>query len=561
MKIEKVIVLAIKEVLKDIDMVASSLVLEHPAEEGNGDYASNVAMAVFKKSDGFGTPKELAEKIVERLKKNEKLTRVVERVWVAGPGFINFSLKRGWLIEEMKQMVEKGDDYGRGDWGKGKRVLIDYSSPNIAKRFSIGHLRSTIIGQALYNLYRFGGWEAIGDNHLGDWGTQFGMIMVAVLEKDLKVPKMSVDELEEEYVKFNARAKKEPSLRERAKEAFVRLEKGEKREREIWKQTVEMSIAEFDRIYDRLGIKIDYAYGESSYEELMPKVVEEFEKKGLVKKSRGAKIVETGHSAPAILTKSDGASTYFTRDLATIKFRRENPKLASDLYIYEVGAEQTLHFRQLFKAAEMVGWGKENDYVHVAHGLVSGKDGKKLSTRKGTALRLEDFLEAMVKKAKEMNPESAETVGIGAVKFFDLKHNPRSNYAFNPEKAVSMDGDTGPYLQYACVRAKRVREKGMKEKVGEVASNYWPESKKEETILRWLYRFGEVVEESAKNYSPNLLAEYLLELAKRFNSFYGKYRVLGSKEHFAFRFKMTVAVEQVLTNGLKLLGIEVPERM
>lgn len=568
MKEREVIEKAIKRVMDKLGL-KSDFLIEHPADEDHGDYATNVAMVGFEKAAEPASPRELAEKIKGELEKDEKLVEIIEmsRIEVKGPGFINFWLKKEWLVGEVDRVVDLKDEYGRGDWGEGKQMLIDYSAPNIAKRFSVGHLRSTIIGQALYNLYGFSGWKTVGDNHLGDWGTQFGMIVAVVIEKNLDVTLMTVEELEKEYVEYNERIKKDDGLRDKAREAFKRLERGEEREREIWKQTVEISKKEFDRIYEKLDIKIDYAFGESTYEELMKEVIKEAKEKGLARESEGALIVEFDDLPPAMLLKSNGTTTYFTRDMATIKFRENqvnDPKLKADLYIYEVGAEQGLHFKQVFKMAEKMGWGDESKFYHVAHGLVLGKDGKKLSTRKGTAVKLEDLLDEMVEKAGEINKESAEMVGIGAVKFFDLKHNPVSSYVYDEDQALSLNGDSGPYVQYACVRAKSVlRQMDEKKNTGEVEpkkESKGETGKEEMAILRSLYKFGEIVEMSAREYSPSILADYLLGLSKKFNGFYGSNQIKGSKEE-AFRLKLTEAVAVVLANGLKLLGVEIPEKM
>jgi len=535
---------AINQVLEELKLSSGGFVVEHPADESHGDYATNVAMTLS------GNPREVAEKIVLGLRKDEGLVDIVAEISVAGPGFINFRLKESWLIGEMKRV---DGDYGKGEWGRGKKILVEYSSPNIAKNFSVGHLRSTIIGQAIYNLYQFGGWEVIGDNHWGDWGTQFGMIIAAVEEQSLDVGKLSVEEIERVYVDFNKRAKEDEGLRDKAKAAFKRLENGEKEARNIWQQVKELSVREFDRIYELLGVKIDHAYGESDYEEVMPGVIEEAKKKGITRESEGAVIIEFEKMPPAMLVKSDGTTTYFTRDLATIKFR--GGKFGADRYVYEVGAEQSLHFQQVFAAAEKMGWGKKEDYVHVAHGLVLGEDGKKMSTRKGTGVKMEEWLKQSIEKAGKINKGSEKEVGIGAVKFFDLKHAPVTSYRFSWDEALRLDGDSGPYVQYALVRGKSVLEKG---KLGEFETSELNEE--ERALLRWLYQFAEVAERAAVNYAPNLLAEYLLELAKRFNGFYNKHQIVGSEVE-GFRLKMTGAVVTVLESGLGLLGVEISEKM
>jgi arginyl-tRNA synthetase len=524
--------------------------IEHPADESHGDYSSNVALRT-------GVD---AKELVEKLLKDKKLMQVVEKIEIKGPGFINFWLKREWLVKEMGRVVELGSDYGKGTWGKGKKMLVDYSAPNIAKQFSVGHLRSTIIGQAIYNLYRFSGWKCVGDNHLGDWGTQFGMIIAAVEKWDLDLSKMNVLEIEEVYVKYNRMARENEKYLEKAQQAFARLEKGDVKAKGIWQVAVDMSLKDFDRVYDLLGVKIDIANGESFYQDKMPEVIKEMKKKKVATEGEGGSlIVELPSLPPAMLVKSDGSSTYFTRDMATVKYRGENPNLACDLYVYEVGAEQSLHFRQVFAAAEKMGWGKKEDFVHVAHGLVLGNDGKKMSTRKGTAESMEDLLKKMIERAGKINKESAKQVGVGAVVFNDLKHSPQTSYKFDWEKALSMEGDSGPYVQYTCVRAKSVVSRSSLGKIED--GNAEPDFDDTElAVLRKIYLFGEVIERAAKEFAPNMVCEYLLELSKNFNGFYSNNQVIGS-DNEKFRLALTAAVAQVLENGLKLLQIEVPDKM
>jgi arginyl-tRNA synthetase len=550
MQIREIIKQSIEKGVKGLQGGTLKVGIEHPADEDHGDYSSNVALKTGVK----------AGELEKELLKDKDLMKVVEKIDIAGPGFVNFWLKKGWLVNEMAEVVKKAGDYGRGFWGKGKRMVIDYSAPNIAKQFSVGHLRSTIIGQAIYNLYKFSGWKCVGDNHLGDWGTQFGMIIAAVEKWDLDLSKMKVDEIEKIYVKYNRLVKEDEKYLEKAQEAFARLEKGERKAKRIWELAVEMSLKDFDRIYNLLGVSIDIANGESFYKDMIPEIVKEMkEKKVAVVGEGGALIVELPDLPPAMLVKSNGSSTYFTRDMATIKHRNETPNLASDLYVYEVGAEQSLPFKQLFLTAEKMGWGKKEKFVHLAHGLVLGNDGKKMSTRKGTTESMESLLNQMIERAASINEQSAKKVGVGAVIFNDLKHSPQTSYKFDWEKALSMEGDSGPYVQYTAVRAKSVLSRST---LGEIEDDFSKVklSDEELKVLRKLYRFEEVVERATKEFSPNLLCEYLLELSRSFNGFYGNNQVIGSKNE-EFRLSLTTAVAQVLENGLKLLNVEVPEEM
>jgi arginyl-tRNA synthetase len=553
-------VIVIRESVEDVvrsifDGEVCDFLIERPSDESHGDFATNVALVMFKKGK-FKSPRELAEKIKSQFLKNKEVSDLFEKVEVAGPGFINFYFKQSYFLERMNR-VDK--NFGKDDWGKGKRILVDYSSPNIAKDFSVGHLRSTIIGQAIRNLYEFCGFTTVGDNHLGDWGTQFGMIIAAVEEAGLDIEKMSVSEMEELYVKFNQRVKEDEGLREKAKEAFVRLEKGDSKALMIWKKSIDSSMKEFDKIYDLLGVKIEHSYGEGFYVDLWGEIIENAKKLGLAKRSEGALVMDLSDDLPpGMFLKSDGGTTYFTRDLATIKFRQDNPALKSDLYVYEVGEEQTLHFKQVFVAAEKLGFCNRDSLVHVAHGLVLGDDGKKMSTRKGTGMKMGDLLEKAIEKAGKINRSSAEIVGVGAVKYFDLKHSPQTTYKFKMEDALSLDGNSGPYLQYALVRIKSVLSKV--DKIESTSRSDLEVCVEEMNVLRCLDRFPETVMEAAKGFAPNLICNYLFELAQRFNAFYNKYRILEG-ENREFKLRLTLAVKQVLSNGLELLGIEVPEKM
>jgi arginyl-tRNA synthetase len=524
--------------------------LEIPENKSFGDYSSNIALKMEK------NPRQEAEKIIAKLKKDKEVMKLVEKIELAGPGFINFWIKKEKLVEELKKINQKKEDYGSSDEGKGKTMVIDYSSPNIAKRFGIGHLRSTVIGQALYNLYKTQGYKVIGDNHLGDWGTQFGVLLYQITSKGLNPDKLTIEELEKLYVDFHQEEKKDPSLHKKAKEWFKRLEEGNKEAREIWKKLVDISLTEFDRIYQMLGIKLDYAYGESFYEEYMPQVIRELREKKISKKSEGAEIIEFKDMPPAMIIKSDGTTTYFTRDLATIKFRigSWNP----DLFIYEVGNDQTLHFRQVFAAAKLLSWSEGKRFVHVNHGLIRFEHGK-MSTRRGQTVKLEEILNEAIERAKKLgseNEETAKKVGIGAVVYFDLSHHPTTDIIFNWERMFVLEGNSGPYLQYTIARTNSVLEK-VKEKENNKTNQL---NSEEESVLRTLIHYPEVIKQAAENFSPNLLANYLFDLAQKYNNFYNNHRILES-DNVEFRINLTSATGQILKNGLKILNIPAPEKM
>ncbi len=534
--------------------------LEFPENEQFGDYSTNVAMVLAKKEGK--NPRELADKIVSQI--SQSTNQPFDRVEVAGSGFINFWLKKDILVDNLMQIEKENEKYGKSDSGKGKTVVIDYSSPNIAKPFGIGHLRSTIIGQALYNLYSSTGHQVIGDNHLGDWGTQFGKLLYMLQDlSEKEIEKLNIEDLEKLYVEFHKRVEDDPEIEDAAREWFKKLEEGDTRAKNLWKYCVDISLAEFNRIYNLLGVKIDFAFGESYYESEMRQMMEEKAlKKHLVKGEDGALIInlsKAGISTPLMFLKSDGATTYATRDLATIKFRVR--KWDPNIFIYEVGAEQSLHFQQLFAAAGILGLVDGSvKLVHTAHGLYLAPDGKKFSTRKGKTVKLEEVLDEAIQRAKKLgnnDPEVAKMVGIGAIKYYDLMHSVSSNVIFDWEKMLNLEGNSGPYLQYTVARINSVLAK-LKAKSEKLAISDLNDE--ELAILRSLVRFSEIIEDAAKNYSPNLLCNYLYDLAQKFNTFYNKYRIISS-DNEQFRLSLAKGTGQVLKNGLKLLGIESPERM
>ena len=581
--------------------------------------------------------------------------------------FINFGLAKEMLVGGMGKVGELGESYGSSDVFAGQTVIVDYSGPNIAKPFGIGHLRSTIIGQAIYNLYKFLGARVIGDNHLGDWGRQFGMLIAKIMSKaptrmvnqNAKIENLTIEDLERMYVEFNKEAEERPELMDGAREWFKRLEEGDPDAREIWQKVKDISLTEFNRIYDLLGVTIDYAYGESFYEKLMPEVVEECKVRGIAKESEGALIVEFPSASsgqvlpPAILVKSDGATNYFTRDLATVKFRLK--EWDPSLILYEVGAEQALHFQQLFEAVRLLGWGDPSPssgrvvptrFVHIKHGLYLAPSGKKFSTRKGDTVHLEEVLEEAIERARALaargpvkspasgpvgssshptssvagslrslggTPSAPATrtlgtsypsndvgvaVGVGAVKYFDLSHHPSSNIVFDWDKVMALEGNSAPYLQYTYARCKSVIANAVKQSLeiatsGSISLTIPRDDvmgSEELAVLRTFYKFPEVVEEAAKTHSPNLVCNFLFDLAQKYNAFYNQHRILppnvdhghqkavipaqaenykdicmGShfrgNDKFTFRLVLTQAVGNILKTGLGLLGIEAPQKM
>ncbi len=534
--------------------------VERTQDSSKGDLATNVAMVGYK-SAGFSSPREMAERVVESLRDNSELETVISKIEIAGPGFINFYLKQ----EYVKKVLS--DESAGCELMKGKRVLVEYSSPNIAKRFSVGHLRSTIIGNSLERIFKATGARVTNDNHLGDWGTQFGMIIAVVEEKDLDVEKMSVADLENEYVEFNKRMTETPGLREKAKEAFWRLEKGDASARKIWEQSVAVSMSEFDKIYKRLGVEFEHSLGESAYETDMPAIIKEAKKnKVAVEGENGAWVVKfekdgKEYMPPAMLVKSDGTTTYFTRDLATIRRRLDEDELRADLYIYEVGGEQRLHLRQVFETVEKLGWAKKERFVHVAHGLLTLPEGK-MSTRKGNTIKLEDLLwkskdEARRVAGVEIADEEIEKLSLASVKYNELKRSPGLDYVFVWDEALSMEGNSAPYINYAYVRAKKiVAEKNID---GKKLRDFEGE---EIGLSKMLIEFveGDVVERAAKTYAPQVICNYLFELSKKFNAFYDHNRVLGDDREKE-RLFLVAKLAEVIKQGALLLGIDLVEKM
>ena len=572
-EIRKILLQEIMEIRK-VKVVASDLVLEFPEDERFGDYSANFAMRRWQ-DFGFKNPREFANFLAKKLQKDKDLAKIVSKIEVAGPGFINFFLKKEFFVEELKRILKEKNKYGKSKNGKNKTVIFDYSSPNIAKPFGIGHLRSTIIGQALYNIYKFLGFKCIGDNHLGDWGTQFGKLIVAVKKwGEKKTGDYSIEDLEELYIKFHKEVEKNPKIEEEGREWFKKLEEGDKEAKKIWRAFVKISLKEFTKIYKLLGIKIDYSLGESFYEEMLKDIIKEAREKKIAIESQGALIIKYPHNElpPAMILKSDGATTYLTRDLATVKYRLK--KWKPDLIIYEIGVDQELHLKQLFRAVELLGWDKTK-FFHVAHGLYRKTTGK-FSTRRGETIHLEEVLKEAILRAREIvqNSETgrglseeekekvAKMVGIGAVKYNDLSQHYSKDIVFDWEKILNLKGNSAPYLQYTFVRCqsvlRKVKFKTLPKKIEAIDFNL-----EEEDILREIYKFPEIVQEAAEKFSPNLICNFIFDLAQKYNFFYDLHPILKAKteELKIFRLALTMAVAQVLKNSLNLLGISAPEKM
>jgi arginyl-tRNA synthetase len=557
--------------------------LEHPADTQFGDYATSLPMGLAKSE--HKSPNEIAGSIKAGLDKIID-KEIIEKVEIAGAGFINFYLKKEFLIKSAEVLNYELEFKNKlSELGHGKTVVIDYSAPNIAKPFGIGHLRSTNIGQALYNLYKILGWSTIGDNHIGDWGTQFGKLIVAIKKwgsVKQNLDDLTIEDLEKLYVKFHKEAETNPELVNEGRDWFSKLENGDKEAKEIWQKCIDISFKEYDQVYELLDVKIDEIHGESFYANMLSEIIDEITKKGIAKESDGALIIEfddlptasqSGRASmpPAMLRKSNGTTTYLTRDMATIKYRKEtwNP----DLVIYEVGADQQLHFRQVFKIAELMGWMPKEGFVHVAHGLIRWKNGK-FSTRKGDTIHLSDVIDKAMERAeeianksqvskdlsKEEKEEMIKNVAIGAVKFNDLSSDPKRDIIFDWDQVMSLEGDSGPYLQYTYARCCSVLGKTKIKEQENINNSPENLNLEELALLKEFYKFEEKIIEAATRFSPSVVAEYLINIARKYNEFYGKHRILDQPEE-DFRIFLTKTTSSILEIGLKLLGIKPIEKM
>lgn len=524
-----------------------------------GDYKTNVAMLLAKKANL--DPSQVARKIIEKLDKN-----LFEKVEVAGAGFINFYLKDDLVVDWTKNTGKEIFYKNLTQIGNGKTMVIDYSAPNIAKPFGIGHLRSTNIGQAIYNLYKILGWRTIGDNHIGDWGTQFGKLIYAILNFSNKpIEQLSIAELEKLYVEFHFRAETDEKLVEEGRAWFAKLEAGDEQAKKIWQTVVDLSLKEYDEVYNLLGVKIDYVHGESFYQNLMDEVIAVCKEKKLTTESQGALIMEFPDLPPAMLVKSNGTTTYFTRDLATILFRQNTWK--PDLAVYEVGADQSLHFRQLFAAARLLSWWPTYGMVHVAHGLIRWQGGK-FSTRKGDTIHLADVIGKAIEEANKLSQKAhvqkesgdedmVKNVAVGAIKFADLSSDPRKDIIFDWDRVMSLEGDSGPYLQYTYARCISLLSKVENQ---DTLDNFIISTTVEKKLWHLLIAVEEKIIESADRFSPSVICTYAIQVARLFNEFYGTTPILNQIET-PQRILLTNQTKIVLKLCLDLLGIAAIDRI
>ena len=542
-----------------------------PKDTSNGDYAFPcfILAKELKKS-----PVAIAEEIKEKISQNLENIKEISEVSAVN-GFLNFKLNKNQITQEViDEFDTEKENFGSQKQEKPQNIVIDYSAPNIAKPFHIGHLRSTVIGQALYNIYKYLGYNVTSINHLGDYGTQFGKLIEGYKRwgAEYDIENNPIDELMQIYVRINNLCKEDESVLEECRNNFKKLEDGDPYCVEIWKKFRELSLKEFDKVYDILGVKFDSLNGEAFYSDKMPEIIDMLKKAGKLEESEGAQVVKLGDDMPpCLIIKSNGSTTYATRDLAAIMYRARTYDF--DKAIYVTSYEQILHFKQVFATAKYLGLDEKytNGLVHVPFGMILLKTGK-MSTREGKVIKLEDLLNEAIEKSKEIiekkNPELenkedvAKKVGVGAIIFNDLSNGRIKDEIFDWDIMLNFNGETGPYVQYTTVRAKSVLEKaGYIPNVKEVNVEKLND-KDSQKIINQLYNFNSILKNVTEKEEPSILARYLVDLAQNFSSFYNNCHIITEdKEMQDARLYITYMVKTVLEKGLNLLGIQVPEKM
>lgn len=557
---------ALAKALPEMEIADIADKIERPKDAKNGDYAFPT---FFLAKTLHKAPQMIASDLVEKVDQQG-----FDKVVVAGP-YINFFLdKAGVGSDVLKEILNDPEHYGDLDLGHQANVTIDYSSPNIAKPMGMGHLRSTMIGEAVARIMEKVNYNLIRIDYLGDWGTQFGKMMAAYkmwgdepdVQKGLKED--PIDTLVKLYVRINTEADEHPEYTEAGRAWFAKLERGDEEAWKLWHWFREMSLQRFQRVYDMLNVHFDSFNGEAFSAQKMDEPIQLLKDKGLLKESRGAQIVDLDHYKlpPLLIIKSNGTTTYITRDLATALFRKRMYGHAKSLYV--VGADQETYFRQLRMALKEMGFNWWDQITHISFGLMN-LNGKKMSTRKGNVVSLEDVLNDSIdlarKQIAEKNPdlknadEVAKQVGVGAVIFHDLKNYRRNAVNFKLEDVVKFEGETGPYVQYARARAESILRKGgiqdfSNVDLTKVGDSAWD-------LISFLGQYSEAIKRAALNYDPSVVAKYALELAKKFNQYYAHTRILDEDEGQQARLALTQAVSNVLKSALNLLDIQAPDEM
>jgi arginyl-tRNA synthetase len=538
--------------------------LEIPKKVEMGDYA----FPCFRLAKEYRkAPQMIAAELAEKIGGADFLSKIE----VQG-GYINFFVDKQLFAKKIMEQVS-AEDFGASHIGDGQTICMDYSSPNVAKNFHVGHLRTTIIGNSLYKIFSKLGYKVERINHLGDWGTQFGKLIVAYKRWGNKeaIEKDGVSELMNIYVKFHEEAEKDDSLNDEARAWFTRMEQGDEDALSIWEWFKEISLKEYMRIYDLLGVSFDSFNGESFYRDMTSKVVETLESKNLLVESDGAKIVPLDEydMPPCLVTKKDGSSIYATRDLAALLYRHETYNFTKCLYV--TGLEQQLHFKQVFKVIELLGYDWYQGLHHIPYGLVSLKEGK-MSTRKGQVIFAEDILKEAIQRIREIiaekNPdlenkeEVARMVGVGAIMFNDLYNQRIKDVIFSWDKILNFDGETGPYVQYTHARAASVLRKAGVSEVGMDIDYSVLTDEASMALLKELSRFPQVVVDAAEKFEPFVVSRYSVAVAQAFNKFYHDCQINVEDERVKMaRLKLVIVTKKVIHDALELLGIGSPEQM
>ena len=555
----------LKEKIEELTLEEIIALIEVPPNKEMGDYAFPCfkLAKVFRKS-----PNMIAADLAESIEAKGEISKVIPL-----GGYVNFFVNKSQLAESViKDVLTKKENYGHSDLGQDKAVVIDFSSPNIAKPFHIGHIRTTVIGNALYKIYDSQGYNVVRVNHLGDYGTQFGKLIVAFKLWGNKeaVEANPIPELLKLYIQFHEEAEKKPEMEDEARAWFTKLENGDEEAKALWQWFRDESLKEFARVYDLLDIEFDSYAGESFYSDKMDSVIETLKDKKLLVQSQGTNVVdlEEYNMPPALITKNDGSTLYMTRDLAAAIYRKNTYDFEKCIYV--VGSQQSLHFQQLFKVLELMGFEWAKDLIHVPFGMVALEEGT-MSTRKGRVVFLEDVLKQAIEKTRETvlskNPnaknvdEIAKQVGVGAVVFQELSNSRIKDYTFSWERTLSFEGETGPYVQYTHARCCAVLRKANEEVSTDINYELLSDGDAAE-VLKVIGSFNKSIVSAMRRNEPHIVTRFVLDLAQAFNKFYHDNPILVEDEELRkARLALVAATRQTLENGLNILGMHAPERM
>ena len=555
----------LKEKIEELTLEEIIALIEVPPNKEMGDFA----FPCFKLAKVFRkAPNMIAADLAENIEANGAISKVMPL-----GGYVNFFVNKSQLAKTViNDVLTKKEKYGHSDLGQEKAVVIDFSSPNIAKPFHIGHIRTTVIGNALYKIYDSQGYNVVRVNHLGDYGTQFGKLIVAFKLWGSKeaVEANPIPELLKLYVKFHEEAEQKPEMEDEARAWFTKLENGDEEAKALWQWFRDESLKEFARVYDLLDIEFDSYAGESFYSDKMGVVIDQLKEKGLLVQSQGTNVVdlEQYNMPPALITKNDGSTLYMTRDLAAAIYRKNTYDF--DKCIYVVGSQQSLHFQQLFKVLELMGYEWSKDLIHVPFGMVALEEGT-MSTRKGRVVFLEDVLKQAVEKTKEIvlskNPNAknvdqiAKQVGVGAVVFQELSNSRIKDYTFSWSRTLSFEGETGPYVQYTHARCCAVLRKAEEEVTTDINYDLLSDGDGAE-VLKVIGSFNKSILAAMRKNEPHIITRFVLDLAQAFNKFYHDNPILvEDAELRKARLALVAATRQTIENALALLGMHAPERM